>query len=497
MSERAITAQLKHLSAPAEGAAACIRDGMTIAMSGYAMAGYPKAVPAELVRRKEGGEALSLQLITGANVPWLDELLGSAGIVSRRVPMCASRTLAKQINSGDVHYVEQQMHKMPRLLRDGHFGRIDVAVVEALGFTDDGELVPTSSIGMVHHLMQAAERIVIEVNAAQPEILGNLHDVWIPPVFPHTEPVPLVHPGQRIGTGSVPVDMRKVCCIVETDIPEKLDMQSRGTSETAGIVGNLFNFLETEARGRENRLPPVQIGFGGIAYAVADAFRDSGFRDLSFFCGGTTEPVLELLASGKAAAVSTGGVGMSARVTEILTTTPGLRERLVIRNGDITNNPEVISRLGLLALNSGIEVDIYGNVNSSHITGSRVVNGIGGGADFAHNAGLSVILIPSTAKRGGISNIVPMVSHQDISEHDVDAVITEHGVADLRGLDDGERADAIISRCTAGGYREQLSAYLSAARRECGGHHPQLPEQAFAWYRRLKEHGSMLEEQYG
>jgi acyl-CoA hydrolase len=105
-----------------------------------------------------------------------------------------------------------------------------------------------------------------------------------------------------------------------------------------------------------------------------------------------------------------------------------------------------------------------------------------------------VILIPSTAKGGAISNVVPMVSHQDIGEHDVDVVVTEHGAADLRGLDDGERADAIVAHCASEAYRGQLTAYLRTAREQCGGHHPQLPEAAFGWYRRLEEEGTMLEE---
>jgi acyl-CoA hydrolase len=185
---------------------------------------------------------------------------------------------------------------------------------------------------------------------------------------------------------------------------------------------------------------------------------------------------------------------MSARVEQILYDTSNLPDHLVLRNGDITNNAEVIGRLGLVALNTGIEIDIYGNVNSSHVAGSRVVNGIGGGASFAQNAGLSVILIPSVAKGGAISNIVPMVSHQDIGEHDVDVVVTEYGVADLRGLDEGERADAIVAHCASEDYRGQLTAYLQEARQQCGGHHPQLPDAAFGWYRRLKEEGTMLKE---
>jgi succinyl-CoA:acetate CoA-transferase len=484
---------LKSRISTAEQAATSIRDGMTVAMSGYAMAGYPKAVVETLVQRKQSGEALSFELITGANVPWLDETLGAEKLVTRRAPMVASRTLAAQANAGSLRYVEQQMSKMPKLLRRNSFGAIDVAVVEALGFDEDGDLIPTSSIGMTHYLMDAADEIIVEINAAQPEVLRSLHDIHIPAAAPDTQPIPLVRTNQRIGKSGIPVDSKKIRHIVETDIPERMGPQPSGTAVTKSIADHLFNFLELEVQ-RTGHIPPIQTGFGSLADSIADGFQQSGFRNLQFFCGGITEPVLELLVSGKATALSTGGLGMSERVEQILNDTPNLSDHLVIRNGDITNNAEVIGRLGLVALNTGIEIDIYGNVNSSHIAGSRVVNGIGGGASFAQNAGLSVVLIPSTAKGGAISNVVPMVSHQDISEHDVDVVVTERGIADLRGLDDGERADAIVTHCASEAYQGQLTAYLQAAREQCGGHHPQLPEAAFGWYRRLKEEGTMLEE---
>jgi succinyl-CoA:acetate CoA-transferase len=348
---------------------------------------------------------------------------------------------------------------------------------------------------MTHHLMDAASEVIVEINRAQPEVLRELHDIYIPHAAPNTQPIPLVRTNQRIGRPGIPVDPSKIRYIVETNIPERMGPQPAGTATTKDIADHLLNFLELEIQKTGGQLPPIQTGFGSLADSIADGFRHSGFRDLQFFCGGITEPVMELLASGTATALSTGGLGMSERVEQILNDVPDVRDHLVIRNGDITNSPEVIGRLGLIALNTGIEIDIYGNVNSSHVAGSRVVNGIGGGATFAQNAGLSVVLIPSTAKGGAISNVVPMVSHQDIGEHDVDVVITEHGIADLRGLDDGQRADAIITHCASETYRGQLTSYVRTAREQRGGHHPQLPEEAFDWYRRLKEEGTMLEEE--
>ena len=301
----------------AEEAAASIRTGMTVAMSGYAMAGYPKAVVDALVQRKQSGEDLTFELITGANVPWLDEKLGAEGLISRRAPMVAGRTLAAQANSGSLHYVEQQMSKMPRLLRSNSFGEIDITVVEALGFDENGDLIPTSSVGMTHYLMDAADQVIVEINAAQPEVLRDLHDIYVPAAPPDTQPIPLVSTNQRIGESGIPVDPRKIRFIVETDIPERLGPQPAGTAVTRSVADHLFNFLELEVQ-KTGYLPPIQTGFGSIADSIADAFQHSGFRDLQFFCGGITEPVLELLASGKATALSTGGLGMSERVEQVL-----------------------------------------------------------------------------------------------------------------------------------------------------------------------------------
>ena len=469
-----------------------IVDGMTVAMSGYAMAGYPKAIPEELVRRKNEGLKLSINLITGANVPWLDALLGGAEIISGRAPMCQSKVLSSQVNTQKVYFVEQQMCKMPRLLRSHSFGNIDVVVVEALAVTEDG-LIPTTSVGLTKYLMEAANEIIVEINSAQPEILFGLHDVYIPKPAPATEPIPLTSCTDRIGSAFIPFDVSKIKFIVETDKPENTVSLTTCLPESRKIAENLFSFFEKEYHTKNGGvIPPIQMGFGNIADAVADLLQTSEFNNLEFFCGGISENILELLKNGKAFGVSTAGITMNENAGKILEQIPDVHKKLILRNGDMINNAEIIGRLGIVALNTGIEIDIYGNVNSSHIGGKSVVNGIGGGANFAQNAGLSVMLISSLSKGGAISNIVPMVSHQDICEHDIDVVITENGYADLRGLDDLQRAEAIISNCAAEEYQHQLLDYFEASK-ELGGHHPQNPQMAFRWYERLQETGAMHE----
>ena len=114
-------------------------------------------------------------------------------------------------------------------------------------------------------------------------------------------------------------------------------------------------------------------------------------------------------------------------------------------------------------MNGMIEADLYGNVNSTHVMGSRIMNGIGGYGDFARKGFLSIFLSPSTAKHGSISAIVPMVSHVDHTEHDVSIIVTEHGLADLRGLPPRHRARQLIDHCVDPSYRAQLEDYFDRA----------------------------------
>ncbi len=119
-------------------------------------------------------------------------------------------------------------------------------------------------------------------------------------------------------------------------------------------------------------------------------------------------------------------------------------------------------------MNGMLEADIYGNVNSTHVMGTRIMNGIGGSGDFARNGYLSMFLSPSTAKGGAISSIVPMVPHVDHTEHDVQVLVTEQGLADLRGLSPRKRSRVVIDKCahrTSGGCCWTTSIAPSTPRR--------------------------------
>ena len=468
MKERIAYTALQKKKMSAEQAAALIEKDMLVAFGGYTSSGYPKSVARELVKRKTEQPDFTIRMLTGANVGPLDTILGGAEIISWRAPMIESKTIAKQANSGSVQYVEQQMNKMPGWVASGIFGKIDVAVVEALYITEEGGIVPTSSVGM--------------------------HDIYIPE---KGQPIPLTDTAGRIGKPYMTVDIGKIYAIVESGELDEAASAGEGKPENRKIAENLINFLQAEAkRIPDGKLPPLQTGFGGLAAEIARGLAKSDFTDLTFFCGGITDAVLELIEMGKVRAVSAGSIQMTPKAVRMMEENPALfREKIILRNTDITNRAETIGRMGIIALTSGIEMDMYGNVNSSHIAGTQVVNGLGGGANFAENAALSILLMPSENKGGAISTIVPMVSHQDISEHDIDVVITENGIADLRGKDDRQRAACIIENCAGVHYREKLNAYFERAKKEVGGHHPQLLAEAFSWHICLKQTGTMLDEE--
>jgi succinyl-CoA:acetate CoA-transferase len=168
------------------------------------------------------------------------------------------------------------------------------------------------------------------------------------------------------------------------------------------------------------------------------------------------------------------------------------REKMMLRPQEIANSPEVARRIGIIAMNTAIEMDIYGNVNSTHIMGSKMMNGIGGSGDFARNAYLTCFFSTSTAKDGAISAIVPMCSHIDHTEHDTDIFVTEIGLADLRGLSPRERARVIINNCAHPDYRPMLLDYLERAEKATKkAQTPHLMDEALSWHSRFLATGTM------
>jgi succinyl-CoA:acetate CoA-transferase len=201
-----------------------------------------------------------------------------------------------------------------------------------------------------------------------------------------------------------------------------------------------------------------------VANAILGGLSEADFCHLNIYSEVLQDSVLDLIDAGKVDFASACSLTLSKeRLPQFYADFERYRNKIVLRPQEISNHPEIIRRLGVIAINTAIEADIYGNVNSTHIGGSRIMNGIGGSGDFTRNSAISIFATPSTAKNGTISSIVPAVSHVDHNEHSVQVIISEQGVADLRGLSPVERARAIIDNCAHPEFKPMLNAYLRQA----------------------------------
>jgi succinyl-CoA:acetate CoA-transferase len=477
----------------AEEAAMHIKDGMVVGMSGFTRAGDAKVVPMALAERATE-EKFKITLLTGASLGSdIDKTLAQAGCLSRRIPFQADPTLRAAINKGEVMFVDQHLSETVEMLRSRQMPGIDVAVIEAVAITPEGGIVPTTSIGNSASFAILADKIIVEINLHQSLDLMGLHDVYIPTRRPHREPIPVTSPSDRVGLSHIPVDPSKIAAIV---ITEKLDSSANIAPpdlETKAIADHLIQFFRQEVKkGRiGTSLLPLQAGIGSIANAVLAGFIDSPFHDLTMYSEVLQDSTFDLFDAGKLAFASGSSMTLSGdKGRAVFADINRYKDKLVLRPQEISNHPEVIRRLGIIAINTALEADIYGNVNSTHVNGTMMMNGVGGSGDFARNAYLSVFVTKSVAKGGRISSIVPMVTHVDHCEHDVDILVTECGLADLRGLAPRERAALIIENCMHPDYRDLARDYLKDALAR-GGHTPHVLERAFQWHLDAQRTGSM------
>ncbi|URQ75962.1 MAG: acetyl-CoA hydrolase/transferase family protein [Candidatus Ochrobactrum gambitense] len=476
-----------------EQAASLIKDGMIVGMSGFTRAGDAKAVPVAMAARA-ATDPFQITLITGASLGHdVDKILTEAHVLARRMPFQVDRTLRSAINRGEVMFIDQHLSETVEQLRSNQIGPIDYAVVEALAITESGGIIPTTSVGNSASFAILADKVIVEVNLNHPMALEGLHDIYIPTKRPTRDPIPVTACDNRVGLPYIPIPVEKIVGIVITQENDSASTVEPADSETIAIASHLIDFLKDEvAHGRlDLTLNPLQAGIGTIANAVLNGFADSPFHNLRMYSEVLQDSTFELFDAGKLDYASGASITLSPAVGErVFNNIDRYRDKLILRPQEISNHPEVIRRLGIIGINTALEFDIYGNVNSTHVDGTHMMNGIGGSGDFARNAYISIFVSKSEAKNGAISSIVPMVTHVDHTEHDVDILVTEQGLADLRGLAPRERARVIIDNCAHPDYRDQLNDYFERARAR-GGHTPHLLEEAFSWHTRRRESGSM------
>lgn len=477
----------------AEEAAQLIKDGMVVGSSGFTKAGDSKVVLPALAERAKK-ENVKITLMTGASLGHdTDGKLAEAGALKKRMPFQVDRTLRNKINAGEVLFIDQHLSEAAELLHNKNLPPVDIAVLEVAFIDRDGSFVPTTSVGNSLTFASLAKQVILEVNLAVSEEVYGIHDIYQAENYPHRNVIPIVAPWNKIGRKTIPLDPNKVVGIVFTDIKDSPADIAPPDEKTTSIAKHILAFFENEVKlgHLTDRLLPLQAGIGKVANAVLTGFKDSNFYDLTMFSEVLQDSTFDLIDSGKLSFASASSVTVSDECYQrVFGNLSKYRDKFVLRPQNISNTPGLIRRLGIIAINTAIEFDIYGNVNSTHISGSKIMNGIGGSGDFARNAYLSIFVTQAASKENKISHVLPMVSHVDHTEHDVDILVTDIGLADLRGLAPRERAQKIIDNCVHPDYREELQSYFDRACTR-GGHTPHLLEEAFSWHLRLAETGSM------
>lgn len=498
---RVLCPQLRPLIMTAENAASLITSGDNVGMSGFTGAGYPKAVPqalaAHIRNQTKSNSNFRIGVWTGASTaPELDGALAEVDGIEMRMPYQSDPVCRQKINEGKMEYIDIHLSHVAQHVWSGFFGKLNVAVIEVAGITEDGRLIPSTSVGNNKTWIDQADKVILEVNSGQSAGLEGMHDIYYNTALPpNRKPVMINTPADRIGDQYLHCPPEKVIAVVETCAPDRNSRFSAPDENSRRIAGHLLRFFESEVE--KGRLPanllPLQSGVGNIANAVMAGLNSGPFEGMTSYTEVLQDGMLDMLKSGKLAMASATALSLSPDAVEELNANIGFyRERIILRTQEISNHPEVIRRLGIIALNGMIEADIYGNVNSTHVMASRIMNGIGGSGDFARNGFLSVFMSPSTAKNGAISAIVPMVSHVDHTEHDVQVIVTEQGLADLRGLAPRQRAKRIIDNCVHPDYKARMQDYSDRACSSGNGlHTPHLLNEALSWHQRYEESGQM------
>ncbi len=378
----------------------------------------PRTAPAVVAAAAGAGPVEVLMGWTPESRSWL------SGPSVRGRTVMAGYAVAEAVAAGRLNYLPVRLSAVPRLLADL---RPDLAVVT--GVRRGRDLVYRGTVGFGPAAARAARAVVVEVDPHGPDLGG-------PPIE-----------GDIVAT-------------VERPASDGPPLVTRGADEVDLAVGqNVRSVLPED--------PTLQFGPGGISEGVVAALD----RPVGIWSGLATEAVADLDRRGLLRGHITAAYVWGGTAIEAVARAGKLRLLPVEETHDISGVARIDRFVGC---NTALQVGLDGSVNVERVAG-RTVAGIGGHADFCAAAarsagGVSVIALRSTT-RGGQSTIVPRVEVVSTPRCDVEVVVTEHGVADLRGVDDDERARRIV-RVAAPEHR----AWLAGAAR-AGDESDRLPRQ--------------------
>ncbi len=486
----------------AQEAAALVCHGDLLGIGGFGPAGSPKCIPPAIAEKATAehaaGRPFKVDVVTGASIgASCDGTLAAADAIDRRLPFSVNPDIRKAYNARRVRYTDLNLSDNASHLRQGITGQVDWAIIEACDVQEvrgKYRIYLTAGIGIAPTICRLARKgIFIEINSWHSTKLIGMHDIYEieDPWF--RAPIRITQPIEHIGLPFIEVEAERITGIVECHLPDEARTMTPSTEVTQQIGQNMADFLVWNMQMGyifKNKLT-LQSGVGSGANAVLGALGSCPeVPNFNIYTEVLQEEPLRLIREGRVVAASTGALTISSEhLKDLYANINEFRGRLLLRPSEISNCPEIIARLGICSMNTAIEVDIYGHVNSTKIGGSMMMNGVGGSADFTCNAMLSTFTCSSTTKNGCISSIVPFCSHVDHTEHYVDAIITEYGVADLRNKCATEKAEALIAIAHPD-YRPLLRDYMQLAMQR-GGHTPHMLPAAFAMHDTYLRKGDM------
>ncbi|ANB15336.1 Ach1p [Sugiyamaella lignohabitans] len=487
------------------------KNGQYLGWSGFTGVGGPKVVPKALAKHVEANNLqgkLGFNLFVGASADVdIESKWAELGMLLRRSPHQVGKPIEKSINAGKTHFFDKHLSMWPQDLTYGYYTRfkendlLDISIIEATAITEDGGVILGPSVGGTPELVSTSEKVIIELNTALPSFEG-LHDINMPVAPPYREPYPVTTVKDRFGTSALPIDPSKILAIVESDAKDTVPENTPSDAMSRAIADHLVEFFQHEVKlGRmPENLHPLQSGIGNIANAVVEGLADASFTNLNVWTEVLQDSFLDFFESGKLEFATATSIRLTpGGFKRFFSNWDTFSKQLLLRSQAISNHPELIRRLGVIAMNTPVEVDIYGHANSTNVSGSRMLHGIGGSGDFLRNAKLSIMHTPSARATKtdpfGLSTVIPFATHVDHTEHDLDILVTEQGLADLRGLSPRERSREIVKKCAHPVYQPILNEYLDRAEfamaKKKALHEPHILRDAFKLHLNLEEKGTM------
>ncbi|WP_298279305.1 acetyl-CoA hydrolase/transferase C-terminal domain-containing protein [Ferroplasma sp.] len=442
----------------------------SIAFGGMGGQSVPKVIPTAMSENSEYFPGMTIY--TGGGTTKTFEKNMSGLQIIRRFYYLSDANSRLAVNSGKTMMMDYGVSKYSQLLYSGSRNSIDVAVIEATAI-EKGGVILSLSVDVIPELVNASRKVIIEINRKKPNLKG-LHDI-----YRKKENVILqlrnVH--KKIGTPTLKINSRKIGAIVYSDQDEEsASSYGKTPSETKPLSENIWRVLAEKIRFNEKM--PLQVGAGSIASSLIDA---SPFENLKIWCEISPSRWLNYTDS-KIGSISASAIysipGEESYTTKFLENYREYSGKIILRPNNITNSPELISRLGVIVVQQAIEIDIFGSVNVSHINGN-IYNGVGGSIDFCSAGKYVIVVFTSTVDNGKKSRIIPLLTCVDIPRHLVDFVVTEIGIADLRWKDPRERAVEIINKCAHPDFRDSLLKYFNSLN---SMHMPSNIDRVIKWF---------------